>query len=32
MSTPSILVSGASIAGPAAASWLAAAGWDVTVV
>ncbi|MEJ2890578.1 FAD-dependent monooxygenase [Actinomycetospora aeridis] len=32
MSTPSILISGASIAGPAAASWLAAAGWDVTVV
>ncbi|MGL5927481.1 MAG: FAD-dependent monooxygenase [Dermatophilaceae bacterium] len=32
MSTPSILVSGASIAGPAAASWLAAGGWDVTVV
>ncbi len=32
MSKPSILVSGASIAGPAAASWLAAAGWDVTVV
>ena len=32
MSTPSILVSGASIAGPATASWLAAAGWDVTVV
>jgi 2-polyprenyl-6-methoxyphenol hydroxylase-like FAD-dependent oxidoreductase len=32
MSTPSILVSGASIAGPTAASWLAAAGWDVTVV
>ncbi|GAA4922677.1 2-polyprenyl-6-methoxyphenol hydroxylase-like FAD-dependent oxidoreductase [Actinomycetospora succinea] len=32
MGTPSILVSGASIAGPAAAWWLAAAGWDVTVV
>ena len=32
MGNPSILVSGASIAGPAAASWLAAAGWDVTVV
>lgn len=29
---PSILVSGASIAGPTAASWLAAAGCDVTVV
>lgn len=29
---PSILISGASIAGPAAASWLAAGGWDVTVV
>ena len=32
MSRPSILISGASIAGPTAASWLAAAGWDVTVV
>lgn len=32
VSTPSILISGASIAGPAAASWLAAAGWSVTVV
>lgn len=32
MSTPSILVSGASIAGPTVASWLAAAGWDVTVI
>jgi 2-polyprenyl-6-methoxyphenol hydroxylase-like FAD-dependent oxidoreductase len=32
MGKPSILVSGASIAGPAAASWLARAGWDVTVV
>ncbi|MDL5159551.1 FAD-dependent monooxygenase [Actinomycetospora termitidis] len=32
MSAPKVLVSGASIAGPAAASWLAAAGWDVTVV
>ena len=32
MDTPSVLISGASIAGPAAASWLAAAGWDVTVV
>ncbi|MFF0622510.1 FAD-dependent monooxygenase [Streptomyces sp. NPDC004296] len=32
MSTPSVLVSGASIAGPALASWLARAGWDVTVV
>lgn len=32
MGNRSILVSGASIAGPAAASWLAAAGWDVTVV
>lgn len=32
MGTLSILISGASIAGPTAASWLAAAGWDVTVV
>ncbi|MFB6538866.1 FAD-dependent monooxygenase [Streptomyces noursei] len=32
MSTPSVLISGASIAGPALASWLARAGWDVTVV
>jgi 2-polyprenyl-6-methoxyphenol hydroxylase-like FAD-dependent oxidoreductase len=32
MSTPSILVSGASIAGPTVASWLAATGWDVTSV
>ncbi|MGL5863980.1 MAG: FAD-dependent monooxygenase, partial [Phycicoccus sp.] len=32
MSNPRILVSGASIAGPTVASWLAAAGWDVTVV
>jgi 2-polyprenyl-6-methoxyphenol hydroxylase-like FAD-dependent oxidoreductase len=28
----SILISGASIAGPTLASWLAASGWDVTVV
>lgn len=32
MSTPSVLICGASIAGPAAASCLAAAGWRVTVV
>lgn len=32
MSDRSILISGASIAGPALASWLGAAGWDVTVV
>ncbi|TBO61392.1 FAD-binding monooxygenase [Streptomyces kasugaensis] len=32
MSTPSILISGASIAGPTLASWLGAAGWDVTVI
>ena len=32
MTSPSILISGASIAGPTAASWLAAAGWDVTVL
>ncbi|MFF2810708.1 FAD-dependent monooxygenase [Streptomyces sp. NPDC058000] len=32
MSSPSILISGASIAGPALASWLAQAGWDATVV
>ena len=32
MGIPKILISGASIAGPAAASWLATAGWDVTVV
>ena len=32
MSKPSILVSGASIAGPVAAYWLASAGWEVTVV
>ncbi|WP_224387923.1 FAD-dependent monooxygenase [Pseudonocardia sp. ICBG1293] len=32
MSNPTVLISGASIAGPAAASWLAANGWDVTVV
>ncbi|GLZ53166.1 FAD-dependent monooxygenase [Actinomycetospora sp. NBRC 106378] len=30
--SPTVLISGASIAGPTAASWLAAAGWDVTVV
>lgn len=29
---PSILISGASVAGPALAFWLAHAGWDVTVV
>ncbi|MBT2207387.1 MULTISPECIES: FAD-dependent monooxygenase [Actinomadura] len=28
----SVLVSGASVAGPALASWLARSGWDVTVV
>jgi 2-polyprenyl-6-methoxyphenol hydroxylase-like FAD-dependent oxidoreductase len=32
MTTRSALVSGASIAGPALAYWLADAGWDVTVV
>lgn len=32
MNTPSILISGAGIAGPTAAWWLATAGWDVTVV
>jgi 2-polyprenyl-6-methoxyphenol hydroxylase-like FAD-dependent oxidoreductase len=32
MGNRSILVSGASIAGPTAAWWLARAGWDVTVV
>ncbi|WP_433798160.1 FAD-dependent monooxygenase [Actinomycetospora sp. CA-084318] len=32
MHTPSILISGAGIAGPTAAARLAAAGWDVTVV
>ncbi|MER5890121.1 FAD-dependent monooxygenase [Streptomyces sp. NPDC001941] len=32
MSERSILISGASIAGPALASWLGASGWDVTVV
>lgn len=32
MSKRTVLVSGASVAGPAAASWLSAAGWDVTVV
>jgi 2-polyprenyl-6-methoxyphenol hydroxylase-like FAD-dependent oxidoreductase len=29
---PSILISGASVAGPALAYWMAAFGWDVTVV
>ncbi|MFY0408582.1 FAD-dependent monooxygenase [Solicola sp. PLA-1-18] len=29
---PSVLISGASVAGPAAAWWLDRAGWDVTVV
>ena len=32
MTTRSALISGASIAGPALAYWLADAGWDVTVV
>jgi 2-polyprenyl-6-methoxyphenol hydroxylase-like FAD-dependent oxidoreductase len=32
MTTRSALISGASIAGPALAHWLADAGWDVTVV
>ncbi|PWW60292.1 FAD-dependent monooxygenase [Actinokineospora spheciospongiae] len=32
MSAPSILISGASIAGPALAYWLRAAGWRTTVV
>ncbi|WP_328609904.1 FAD-dependent monooxygenase [Amycolatopsis sp. NBC_00345] len=32
MSSPSILISGASIAGPALAFWLTRAGWEVTVV
>lgn len=32
MSRRSVLISGASIAGPALASWLAPSGWDVTVV
>ena len=32
MSRRSILISGASIAGPTLASWLAKAGWEVTVV
>jgi 2-polyprenyl-6-methoxyphenol hydroxylase-like FAD-dependent oxidoreductase len=32
MTTRSALISGASIAGPALAFWLAEAGWDVTVV
>ncbi|MCA2216690.1 FAD-dependent monooxygenase [Jidongwangia harbinensis] len=32
MSAPSILISGASIAGPALAYWLHAAGWRTTVV
>ncbi|MDT8915145.1 FAD-dependent monooxygenase [Amycolatopsis sp. PS_44_ISF1] len=32
MGIPNVLISGSGIAGPAAASWLAAAGWDVTVV
>ena len=32
VSTPSVLISGASIAGPATASWLARAGYEVTVV
>ncbi|MDA0179783.1 FAD-dependent monooxygenase [Solirubrobacter phytolaccae] len=29
---PSILISGASVAGPALAYWMATSGWDVTVV
>jgi 2-polyprenyl-6-methoxyphenol hydroxylase-like FAD-dependent oxidoreductase len=32
MTTPSALISGASIAGPVLAFWLSEAGWDVTVV
>lgn len=32
MSRPRVLISGASIAGPSAAYWLARAGWAVTVV
>ena len=32
MRTRTILISGASIAGPALAHWLAAAGWTTTVV
>lgn len=32
MSNRSVLISGASIAGPALASWLTPSGWDVTVV
>ncbi|WP_199442421.1 FAD-dependent monooxygenase [Umezawaea beigongshangensis] len=32
MSAPSVLISGASISGPALAHWLNAAGWDTTVV
>lgn len=32
MRTPTILISGASIAGPALAYWLNARGWDTTVV
>jgi 2-polyprenyl-6-methoxyphenol hydroxylase-like FAD-dependent oxidoreductase len=32
MSTPTILISGASITGPALAHWLGAAGWRTTVV
>ncbi|MFG1602469.1 FAD-dependent monooxygenase [Actinoplanes sp. NPDC049265] len=32
MSTPTILISGASVAGPALAYWLNAAGWHTTVV
>jgi 2-polyprenyl-6-methoxyphenol hydroxylase-like FAD-dependent oxidoreductase len=32
MTTRSVLISGASIAGPVLAYWLAEAGWDVTVV
>ncbi len=32
MSTPSVLISGASVAGPMLAHWLAEAGWSTTVV
>ncbi|KOV60419.1 FAD-dependent monooxygenase [Streptomyces sp. MMG1121] len=32
VTTPSILISGASVAGPTLAHWLAGAGWDVTVI
>jgi 2-polyprenyl-6-methoxyphenol hydroxylase-like FAD-dependent oxidoreductase len=32
MKNERVLISGASVAGPALASWLAKFGWDVTVV